>query len=532
VYHKIRILALSLAVFVLAAFTGCSKDPKPTSTTTATTIPTNAIADSSLDQIKASVTIHPELDGKNRASSTIDEKGGVLQTTDAQGIIYELNIPPNALLSPEKITMTPVQSVPDLPMSGGLKGAVNLEPDGLLFNENVELTLTFPSAITLGEGQELAGFSYRGQGEKLERYPAIELIGENQLQIKLFHFSGYGAGGAASSDASGIPSTGIVEVILDRTIPPEQKTEFFRKEYNSKVLPALEAAVANPDLLEDAFTETFGFFRQLALFGMDGELEEEWQQVKDLIGKILKAAIELAQSRCFNEKDISQVYKMLKITRIALLMGYLEHDRNLQELLGGCLRFKVDWKADMKDIDWKDEHFNYVLEGHGILDQLEYYRSIALSGDLEYEFTKYVNKTYHYADHALIGWTELKTVLNSKQHHLLFFNLNYKEDNDLGIVFVSDDVPKDISLAKNPFDSDVFEIPGFFHMFFHVFFSSDLKSSHPDYDWHHLTDFSPGEGDIYARLDQTITANIFDPEKGSLHLVIELRHVPLPPDQY
>lgn len=45
--------------------------------------------------------------------------------------------------------------------------------------------------------------------------------------MELFEFSGYGAGGATSSDASGIPSPGIVEVILDRTIPHEQKVEFF-----------------------------------------------------------------------------------------------------------------------------------------------------------------------------------------------------------------------------------------------------------------------------------------------------------------
>jgi hypothetical protein len=149
------------------------------------------------------LSIHPVYDDKHSVKLSVDSKGGTLRTTDAKGIRYELAIPKDALELPKTIVMTPVQSADDLPMSGGLQAAVRLQPDGLQFDKEVELTVTLPSANSPAGDQTLTGFAFRGDGEEVHLHPVTPLPGGTQFKVKLFHFSGYGGGNATVSILDG-----------------------------------------------------------------------------------------------------------------------------------------------------------------------------------------------------------------------------------------------------------------------------------------------------------------------------------------
>lgn len=89
-------------------------------------------------------------DTARSAKKTIGTSGGSLSVTGANGVSYTLTIPPNALLRDTEITLTPINQVGGLPLSGGLLGAVRIEPEDLELYGEARLTLTATPARPAG----------------------------------------------------------------------------------------------------------------------------------------------------------------------------------------------------------------------------------------------------------------------------------------------------------------------------------------------------------------------------------------------
>ncbi|HEU5101447.1 MAG TPA: hypothetical protein VFU22_20635 [Roseiflexaceae bacterium] len=85
-------------------------------------------------------------DAGRAAHAAIGPEGGTLSAMAADGTRFELVVPAQALDFSEAITMTPVLRAESLPLSGGLIGAVNLEPTGLTFYEPATLRI-IPAAL-------------------------------------------------------------------------------------------------------------------------------------------------------------------------------------------------------------------------------------------------------------------------------------------------------------------------------------------------------------------------------------------------
>src|SRR5215207_6177500 len=115
------------------------------------------------------------------AHTTIGPQGGTLSATAADGTRFELSVPAEALDFSETITMTPVLRAEKLPLSGGLIGAVNLEPAGLTFYEPATLRI-IPAA--LAPGYETIGFAYNGTGEQFHLHPLTPSAGNMQIQAE------------------------------------------------------------------------------------------------------------------------------------------------------------------------------------------------------------------------------------------------------------------------------------------------------------------------------------------------------------
>ena len=126
------------------------------------------------------------LERDNTVSAAIPLEGGALSATGADGTVYTLTIPDDALLVPTEISMTPVASVAGLPTSGESTHAVQLGPDGLELQDFAVLTIAPPEAIPVD--QQIT-FGYEGEGQAM--FLALPVVKDPQISIDVLHFSGY-----------------------------------------------------------------------------------------------------------------------------------------------------------------------------------------------------------------------------------------------------------------------------------------------------------------------------------------------------
>ncbi len=153
-----------------------------------------------------------------RSESLVAPEGGQVSTVNGQGTIYTLTVPQGALADATSIAITPVTSIGNLPLSGGLAAAVRLEPSGLQFSEPLTLTIDVPGGIAT---QGLLGFLYNGTGENFEVLP-VTLSG-NTASVQVSHFST--AGLASGTPADFIAEVGPIVAALPPTLPATQVEE-------------------------------------------------------------------------------------------------------------------------------------------------------------------------------------------------------------------------------------------------------------------------------------------------------------------
>lgn len=143
------------------------------------------------------VTVQLEAAGSETAMVSPD--GGQLTAEDAFGNRFTLDVPAGALLIDTQITMTPVASIDDLPLTNGMVGAVQFEPDGLFLYEDAILTIDPAQDVPL-ENQIL--FGYLGSGQDLHlAIPGPEF---DEIQVRVPHFSGFGLGSGIGTDRAAL----------------------------------------------------------------------------------------------------------------------------------------------------------------------------------------------------------------------------------------------------------------------------------------------------------------------------------------
>ena len=140
-----------------------------------------------LDPAAVPVDLALTLDNAGAVEAVIPIEGGSVSTTGADGTVYTLDIPANALLTETSIGLTPVASVGGLPFGGQQTYAVQLSPDGLFLYSPAVLTIV--PAQPIPPGEQLP-FGYEADGRDV--ILAQPVIGSTDIQISVPHFSGSG----------------------------------------------------------------------------------------------------------------------------------------------------------------------------------------------------------------------------------------------------------------------------------------------------------------------------------------------------
>ena len=228
----------------------------------------------------ATISVQPgpvQLSTRSGASSsaTIGPAGGSITAAGAGGVQYTLTVPLLALSEPIEITVTPLDAVAGLPLSGGFAAGVDFAPSGLRFAKAA--TLKIATTAQPGTNQRLVGFSYQGAGTSLALAPSQRASGV--ITIPVLHFSGVGVGFGSAQDVEALffginPPPGSAAYYVNTLIrasvttprDPAFELQVVEDWFDDVVRPALDAATTDAQLV--------------AALGA----REDWENTPDLIG--------------------------------------------------------------------------------------------------------------------------------------------------------------------------------------------------------------------------------------------------------
>lgn len=298
--------------------------------------------------------IDPVADSARAATASMSQFGGTLQATGADGTQYELTLPADALLGQQEITMTPISSIADLPLSQGLMGAVELEPHGLQLAKPATLTID-PPGTDPPVAQQSAFMAQEETGEDFHLHP----VGSQQkATINLMHFSTVGVGLGTSADRAAVdarpgsrPLAQLEQALADLTRQDraDDDTDLtplvapMMAYYDEVVRPRLQAAETSERLAPAALAQALSWARNAELLGMSGpDYDARQADMMARIKTILLNAIEETYARCVTENSLAAGARLLGWSRQAAIMG-IENDGF--EKWMKCARYEVEFDS-------------------------------------------------------------------------------------------------------------------------------------------------------------------------------------------
>ena len=292
--------------------------------------------------------------------------GGTLSATAANGTVFTLDVPPDALLSDRTITMTPVASIGSLPFSGGFVAGVNLEPSGLFLMKGARLTIKTSSPIPPAEETT---FAWNGTGEDFFLYPPVAANGD--LQMSVIHLGGYGVGrgteGERQIEAGRDPvgdddrlshrialllregraeaqnGSAVTALRVDAPKDWRASTRKIFDDIYSDIRDQMQGTLGYPDqvmkLVDQMLTWEVSLIDKLG--PVDKVFPGRSAEIKMLFERILRKAFEVIHARCVT--DVTQIKSLPQMLRIAQAL-----EINLQDAADAalrCLNFQLQFDS-------------------------------------------------------------------------------------------------------------------------------------------------------------------------------------------
>lgn len=315
--------------------------------------------------------VAPSLNPNRSVSARLDAVGGALSLTNPAGYVIRLTVPPGALSASETIVMTDVSGIGGLPLSGGMRAAVDLKPDGLMLFTPAQLDITAPA----GTGPStLIAFGSRADGSQFALQPSVR--NGTTLSMQIWHFSMAGAGAGSASDSQAQsqnapedPMSAMAQEVAAALAAckadpscSENPTDTLAKLVpvyvrmaDLVVLPKLQAAVGDDSVLDEALQVWLKWLKEMAMLGLfegdlfgsggSGELANRIRRAGSLAVKALTYAVEKSCQDCMNHR-IERIYRMLELARVGALLG-LDFDQAFWNCARKCLVFEVSVESEI-----------------------------------------------------------------------------------------------------------------------------------------------------------------------------------------
>ena len=143
-------------------------------------------------------------DQARKVDEIIGLDGGEISLSDASGNRFTLIIPKDAIIGQEEVSMVPVRSITNFPMSGDLIGGIGMQPDGLSLLKPATLMVrpSNSAAITkwlqAAGNNRLSGYMHGVDGKHLHFYPLT--VKGNEFHFQITCLRGLGLGLATTGD--------------------------------------------------------------------------------------------------------------------------------------------------------------------------------------------------------------------------------------------------------------------------------------------------------------------------------------------
>ncbi len=345
------------------------------------------------------------LEESQAISSTLTGEGATLSAVSSNGVKYDLSLPAGALYEDTKIRMIPIEKMDGLPLSGGLIGGVQLEPEGAVLTLPAELTITLPSGTP---PEEVIPLAYHGNGERV--HLTIAKLEGDRLTFQIVHFSGYFSGQGTEEEADAIGNTPTGDPLDDieqqaashssqsgsqGDYDPAAAVDYYRNWFNNTVYPNLLAAEANGgETVDAAAVELFTWAISVVQERLDDELAKELANgfTSAIRGNIL--GYENALGRCMAgdvEQSKDMLNHMINVEQWnGLYGGKAPSDFNFENKrteFQSCLTFtmKIDSLATINP-EGKNTTYKIHVTGEVILRlEIEYMKASSGSGKLKME---------------------------------------------------------------------------------------------------------------------------------------------------
>ncbi|MFC1577630.1 hypothetical protein ACFL36_01335 [Thermodesulfobacteriota bacterium] len=200
-------------------------------------------------RVTKEVAVNVTLDEANRVSTEITRDGGTITTTDSDGTIYSLEIPADAFLEQDEvtITMTPIRSVLGLPAGGSFVVGVRLQPNSLQFFKPAVLKIQPPFTPV---PDNTFGIVYRGLNGDYYTYPLFSIEEPNStVTFHITHFSDWIAWTSdfcpqisAPSFTQDIYKNALACMLMTVGVDPSIAYPILLDWFNDFVFPSLESA--------------------------------------------------------------------------------------------------------------------------------------------------------------------------------------------------------------------------------------------------------------------------------------------------
>jgi len=372
-------------------------------------LPEGSSAEKSSGTVSPSAKVTPILDDKNAVEALVPFSGGRIELTLSSGISYTLEIPGGALISDEKVTMTPIARIDGMGLPDGLIGGVQLEPDGLQLSIPATLTISVPKGY---DPQRMIGIGYKGAGQDLQMEFAV---GDGKsITLPIFSFSGHGAASGTAKEVADshitIPKTGLFTEKFE-----EEKKACFAGDQTDKACKPLAKLLSDyfENYLKPGFKDAIKNKKEKAIDALIAE-ELAWAQIVSLLSfntrvvsgydfaSLIEAGFgydrwglevnfDIDAERCVQENDVTLAKLMfVRLHDLSLLAEpedrYDVSNPQTWAKFEKCMRYRVEVVSSM-EWKWGDGVTVFMIVKGRMLFRLKnmQYDSFEGKGDLYYE---------------------------------------------------------------------------------------------------------------------------------------------------
>ena len=200
------------------------------------------------------LTVNVRVDPNSTVIGLLTPAGLLLELTNAAGVVWQLDLPPGAVVGDTPVTMTLIQSLDGMPFNSSFSAGVSFGPEGLRLMAPGTLRATFPENLPA----DTTGFAFQDDGGDFHLYPCI--VNGRTLSFPIVHFSGVSFGHASDSAASNMTldmacnsqssAEGMIALLARQGL--DSRTALwtqFDNWFEEAVWPHLKGAQANDELL-------------------------------------------------------------------------------------------------------------------------------------------------------------------------------------------------------------------------------------------------------------------------------------------